>query len=137
MSAPSTSGAFLQLFDGPDGGGSSTFTYILGDAVSKEAVIIDPVLEQVERNLAALSAAGLTLTMALNTHCHADHITGTGKLKGLIPGMKSVISKDAQAKADMLIAHGDKVQPFESFRGTCGGGSRLRASLTHGCAWMW
>lgn len=102
-----------------------------------QALLIDPVLETAERDAALVKDLGLSLVYGINTHCHADHITGTGKLKGLIPGMKSVISKDAQAKADMLIAHGDKVQPFESFRGTCGGGSRLRASLTHGCAWMW
>jgi sulfur dioxygenase len=81
------------------------------------------VLETAQRDADLVKDLGLNLVYGINTHCHADHITGTGKLKGLIPGMKSVISKDANAKADMLIAHGDKVQPFALLRGTCGGGS--------------
>uniref|UniRef100_A0A7S3TRI1 Metallo-beta-lactamase domain-containing protein n=1 Tax=Emiliania huxleyi TaxID=2903 RepID=A0A7S3TRI1_EMIHU len=100
---------FLQLFDGdaPDGGGSSTYTYILADGGA--AVIIDPVLEQVDRDLAALSASGLTLTLAVNTHCHADHITGTGELKRRLPGLRSAIARAAGAKADVLLEAGEEI----------------------------
>ena len=96
-------GVFVQLFDGPapaSGGGSSTYTYLLGDPASGEAILIDPVLEQVDRDLAAVSQLGLRLAYALNTHCHADHITGSGELKRRVPGARSVISAASTAKAD-------------------------------------
>lgn len=48
--------------------------------------------------------------VSVNTHMHADHITGTGVLKGLIPGSKSVISKASNAQADVLVSHGDIVE---------------------------
>jgi len=91
---------FIQLFDE---GNSSTLTYILADEASKEAIIIDPVLEQVERDLAEVEKLGCKLTLALNTHCHADHITGTGSLKAKVPGLRSLISKASGAKADELL----------------------------------
>ena len=103
---------FRQLFDGPApaGGGSSTWTYILGDRATGEAVIIDPVLEQVERDAAQLAELGLTLKYALNTHCHADHITGSGALKKCVgPGLQSAIAAAAGAKADLQLAPGDEV----------------------------
>uniref|UniRef100_A0A8C1TBT9 ETHE1 persulfide dioxygenase n=1 Tax=Cyprinus carpio TaxID=7962 RepID=A0A8C1TBT9_CYPCA len=68
---------FRQLFESE----SSTYTYLLADADSREAVLIDPVLETVDRDLQLINDLGLTLKVALNTHCHADHITGTGLLK--------------------------------------------------------
>lgn len=66
----------LQLFDDA----SSTYTYIAYDRDSGDAVIVDPVLEQVERDVAALAERRLTLRWALETHAHADHITGSGAL---------------------------------------------------------
>ena len=63
---------FRQLFDLE----SSTYTYLLADETTREAVIIDPVLEQVDRDLAFVAELGLTLRFALDTHVHADHITG-------------------------------------------------------------
>ncbi len=68
---------FRQLFDEK----SSTFTYLLADEQSKAAVIIDPVFEQVNRDLALINELGLTLMYALDTHCHADHVTGAWLLK--------------------------------------------------------
>lgn len=109
MSAPGAAPQLLQLFDGPDGGGSSTFTYILADAASKEAVIIDPVLEQVERDVAELEKLGCKLVLALNTHCHADHITGTGRLKSMVPGLVTAISAASEAQADRKLAAGEAV----------------------------
>lgn len=63
---------FRQLIDKE----SSTFTYILGCPETKKAVIVDPVLEQVKRDLEIAEQMGLDLELAINTHCHADHISG-------------------------------------------------------------
>lgn len=67
---------FHQLFDSE----SSTFTYLLADPISKEALIIDPVLEKFERDLSLIKELDLSLKYILETHLHADHITGAGKL---------------------------------------------------------
>lgn len=74
---------FYQLFE-PE---SCTYTYLLGDEASKEAVIIDPVKETVERDLKLIIDLGLRLKYILETHVHADHITGA-----------SLIKKDTQAQ---------------------------------------
>ena len=68
---------FKQLFD-PD---SSTYTYLIADDATHEAVIIDPVIEQVERDLKLIREHGLKLKYALETHVHADHITAAQALK--------------------------------------------------------
>lgn len=74
-----------QLFDDKESGsGSSTYTYLLTDDVTKEAALVDPVLEQVDRDLAAVEALGLTLKYLLNTHVHADHVTGSGRIKAKV-----------------------------------------------------
>ena len=66
----------IQLFDPV----SSTYTYILFDEDSREAVIIDPVDEQLERDLQALREHRLRPVWAIETHAHADHITSAGRL---------------------------------------------------------
>ena len=63
---------FRQMYEAE----SSTYTYLLADEQTKEAILIDPVLETVERDLGIIKNLGLTLKYMLNTHCHADHITG-------------------------------------------------------------
>jgi len=68
---------FQQLFESE----SSTYTYILGDPETKEAIIIDPVLETVERDLKLTQELGLTVKYVLDTHVHADHITGAGEIR--------------------------------------------------------
>merc|ERR1711872_570013 len=85
-----------QLFDKE----SSTYTYLLADMVAREAILIDPVIEQAERDVGLVRQLGLNLQFVLNTHVHADHITGTGRLKRLLPNTKSVISKASGAKSD-------------------------------------
>lgn len=60
---------------------SSTYTYLIIDPETKKAIIIDPVLETVSRDAQLIGELGLELELAVNTHCHADHVTGTGKLK--------------------------------------------------------
>ena len=69
----------IQLFDPA----SSTYTYVLFDQVSREAVIIDPVDEQIDRDLATLREYGLKLAWTVETHAHADHITSAGRLAEL------------------------------------------------------
>lgn len=66
----------IQLFDPT----SSTYTYLLFDEVSREALIIDPVDEQLERDLSVLRQYGLRLVWTVETHAHADHITSAGML---------------------------------------------------------
>ncbi len=70
---------FRQLFE-PE---SSTYTYVLGCEATRRAVLIDPVIETVERDLAALRELGLVLDATLDTHVHADHITSACRLRDL------------------------------------------------------
>lgn len=68
---------FRQLFDAE----SSTYTYILASRRGGEAVIVDPVLERVDQYLRILGELGCRLAKAVDTHVHADHITGLGALR--------------------------------------------------------
>merc|ERR1712168_384463 len=88
---------FRQLFDHK----SFTYTYLLGCPSTREAILIDPVLEQVERDLKLADELDLKLCMGLNTHVHADHVTATGKLKEIIgsSSFKSVLSESSGGKA--------------------------------------
>lgn len=97
---------FRQLFEHE----SSTYTYLVADAETKEALLIDPVLETVDRDLQLVHELGLTLLYGVNTHCHADHITGTGQIKRKQPTVRSVIAKAAGAKADIYLEPGDTVR---------------------------
>ncbi|KAK8721467.1 hypothetical protein OTU49_012735 [Cherax quadricarinatus] len=96
---------FRQLFDRE----SCTYTYLLADDVSKEAVLIDPVIELAERDAQLVRELGLDLKYVMNTHVHADHITGTGLLKKLVPGCKSLLSKESGGVADVHVEHGETV----------------------------
>jgi glyoxylase-like metal-dependent hydrolase (beta-lactamase superfamily II) len=68
---------FRQLFERE----SSTYTYLLGDETTREAVLIDPVDTELELYLRLLNELELRLVVALDTHVHADHITALGKLR--------------------------------------------------------
>ena len=68
---------FRQLFDSVSG----TYTYLLASRRGGEALIIDPVLEKVERYLQLINELDLKLVKAVDTHLHADHITGLGALR--------------------------------------------------------
>ena len=59
----------------------STYTYLLADEASREAVILDPVLDQLDRDATLIEVLGLKLVAALDTHVHADHVTALGALK--------------------------------------------------------
>lgn len=62
---------FRQLFDKE----TSTYTYLIADSLTREALLIDPVFEQVDRDRQMLQELNLTLRYCLETHIHADHIT--------------------------------------------------------------
>ena len=68
---------FRQVFDNK----SSTYTYLIASAKGREAVIIDPVIENVERYIKLLNELDLKLVKVIDTHIHADHVTGASKLK--------------------------------------------------------
>jgi glyoxylase-like metal-dependent hydrolase (beta-lactamase superfamily II) len=71
---------FRQLYE-PD---SSTYTYLVACPDSGDAVLIDPVLDAVTRDLSVVQQLGLNLRVTLDTHVHADHLTGARRLKQLI-----------------------------------------------------
>lgn len=94
---------FRQLYDGE----TSTYTYLIADEKTKEAVLVDPVIEQVERDLKLIQELGLTLRYCLETHVHADHITGTGKLRE-VTGCDGVLPENARvACANRFIKDGE------------------------------
>jgi len=96
---------FRQLFD-PE---SSTYTYLLADDATHEAVLIDPVMEQVGRDLALLREHGLSLRWTLETHVHADHVTAATAIRNTT-GAKTAVSRDCNAQGyDRLLADGDVV----------------------------
>src|SRR5678815_577099 len=102
---------FRQLFDPT----SSTYTYLLASRKSKEAILIDPVFEQVRRDSALIDELGLKLTHTLETHVHADHITGAWLLKQRF-GSKIALGAEAGAEcADALLHQGDKVRFGEHY----------------------
>lgn len=96
---------FRQLFDPT----SSTYTYLLGDSVSREAVLIDPVFEQVRRDAALIDELGLKLVCTLETHVHADHVTGAWLLKGRLGSQIALSVGGGASGADRLLQDGDHV----------------------------
>src|SRR3989440_2539651 len=96
---------FRQLFD-PQ---SSTYTYLLGDRASGAAVLIDPVFEQVRRDAALIGELGLTLTATLETHVHADHVTGAWLLKRRTGNRIMLSAASGAVGADRYLAQDDVV----------------------------
>lgn len=92
---------FRQLFDRD----SSTYTYLLADEQTRAAVLIDPVREQVERDLELIDELGLRLVYVLDTHTHADHVTGAGLLRERT-GARTVTAVGAAPCADLHVADG-------------------------------
>ena len=70
---------FKQLFDTK----SSTYTYLISSGKGREALIIDPVLENVNNYIKLLKELELKLVKVIDTHIHADHVTGASKLKNI------------------------------------------------------
>ena len=109
----------IQLFD-PD---SSTYTYIAFDPDTREAVIIDPVEEQLQRDLDAVREYGLKVIWTVETHAHADHITSAGQLAELLGARTAAPAGCGIGTAGVQLEHGDTL-PF--------GGETLQALHTPG-----
>ena len=96
---------FRQLFD-PE---SSTCTYLIADPATGAAVLVDPVREQVERDLALVASLSLQLKWIVETHVHADHITGARALRART-GARTAVSRHCGAEGfDRLLDDGDDV----------------------------
>lgn len=96
---------FRQLFDAA----SSTYTYLLADRPSGQAVLIDPVFEQARRDAALVSELGLTLVWTLETHVHADHVTGAWLLRERLGSRIAVSRAGAAQGSDRRLDAGERV----------------------------
>lgn len=94
---------FHQLYEAE----TSTYTYLLADPETREAILIDPVLETVERDLKLINEYNYQLKYVIDTHIHADHITGAGEIRKRT-GAKTVVSAQAGVQcADVAIKDGE------------------------------
>jgi glyoxylase-like metal-dependent hydrolase (beta-lactamase superfamily II) len=94
-----------QLFDAE----TSTYTYLVWDAKTREAALIDSVDTQIDRDLQLISELGLDLKYTLETHIHADHITASGKIREKL-GSKAVVHRNSGSDcADILVVDGDSI----------------------------
>jgi sulfur dioxygenase len=97
---------FHQLFEKE----SSTYTYLLADADSREAVIIDPVIETIERDFKLINDLGLKLKYILDTHVHADHITASGELRQRTGAQIGLSSACGVGCADLSLTDGQELK---------------------------
>jgi sulfur dioxygenase len=96
---------FRQLFDQQ----SSTYTYLLADPASRAAALIDPVFEQARRDAALVEELALKLAWTLETHVHADHVTGAWLLREKL-GSKIAVSRAGGAEgADRYLVSNEKI----------------------------
>ena len=97
---------FRQLFD-PQ---SSTYTYLLADEATRQALIIDPVLEHVRRDLTLVADLELTLAAVLDTHVHADHVTGAAALRARTGAVVCISGASGAAGADRMLVPGECIE---------------------------
>ncbi|MFL5352788.1 MBL fold metallo-hydrolase [Archangium sp.] len=95
---------FRQLFDAE----TWTYTYLIADETTREAALIDPVAEQVERDLKVVGELGLKLVLVLETHVHADHVTGAGRLRELT-GARVAASPSGAPCVDRQVRDGEEL----------------------------
>ena len=96
---------FRQLFDAT----SSTYTYLLADRASGQALLIDPVYEQARRDAALIGELGLTLAWTLETHIHADHVTGAWLLRERLGSRIALARAGGAEGADRLLEEGERI----------------------------
>jgi len=97
---------FRQLFDQQ----SSTYTYLLADSTTREAVLIDPVFEQVRRDTALIEELGLRLLFTIDTHVHADHVTGAWMLARRTGSRIAISAASGAEGAHRYLSHGDRCE---------------------------
>ena len=115
---------FRQLFDSV----SSTYTYILGCDETRDAVVIDPVFEQHSRDTALIRELGLNVRYALDTHVHADHVTGAWLMRMSKNAQTVLSARYGIENVDVPVDHGD-VLAF----GNCSLAVRATPGHTSGC----
>jgi sulfur dioxygenase len=96
---------FQQLFEKE----SSTYTYLVADSETREALIIDPVIETAERDLKLIMELELKVLFTLETHIHADHITGAWKIAEATGAKIGVSAAAETVGADLKISDGDQL----------------------------
>jgi len=94
---------FKQLFDQE----TWTYTYLIADPISKDAILIDPVNTHIDEYIELLAAHGLQLKYSLETHVHADHITASGLLRQRLGAQTAVSRLCGAESADIQIQDGD------------------------------
>lgn len=97
---------FRQLFEPV----SCTYSYLLASPRGGEALIIDPVLEKVDRYLPLVNELNLKLVKALDTHLHADHLTGLGALRDRTHCMTVMGEQSSVEVVSMRVADGDQLE---------------------------
>src|SRR5499426_3077928 len=97
---------FRQLFDSV----SSTYSYLLASRQGGEALIIDPVLEKVDRYLQLVRELDLKLVKAIDTHVHADHITGLGALRDQTKCITVMGERSGVDVVSMRVSEGDRIE---------------------------
>jgi len=85
---------------------SSTYSYLVIDPASREAVLIDPVLEQHKRDAALIRELGVGLMFTLETHCHADHVTGAWRMKQTFGSRIGLAAVYGASNVDLPLSHG-------------------------------
>jgi glyoxylase-like metal-dependent hydrolase (beta-lactamase superfamily II) len=110
---------FRQLFDAETG----TFTYLLADVASRQGLLIDSVFEQHGRDLALIRELGIALVASLDTHAHADHVTGSWLMAGATGCAIGLAAAVGAENVTLPLTHGDRV-PF--------GGRHLQVRSTPG-----
>src|SRR5438876_825696 len=97
---------FRQLYDPV----SSTYSYLLGDADTRRAVLIDPVFEKHQRDAALVRELALDLVYTLDTHCHADHVTGAWLMKNALGSRIALAAAYGASNVDLPLSHGDRIE---------------------------
>ncbi|HFD2319428.1 TPA: MBL fold metallo-hydrolase, partial [Legionella pneumophila] len=100
-----------QLFDQD----SCTYTYLIGSTVSKHAIIIDPVRSQVSHYINLINKLELNLVASIDTHLHADHITGSGQLT-ILTDCHSMIGMESKAKFVHIKFHDNEILNFGNIK---------------------
>ncbi len=97
---------FRQLYDQT----SSTYTYLLADERSREAILVDPVFGQHRRDLGLLRELGLRLVFTIDTHCHADHVTGAWLMRHALGSRIALSGAYGASEVDRPLEDGDRIE---------------------------